>query len=145
MAVHALIIRKSRRSRRTLPQAAAGQGLLGRAEAQLSAHHGGGQQVPVVVTYGAPLSVFQHLHAALAHDGPAAETDQRLLRRPRQRKTEPSKKNQAGTFKSQKTTYLGYSGASCKMTESDEHLKRSPSSGTRAPRAGWLRLHGTCY
>ena len=65
----------------TLSQTTSGQGFFGRAEAQLSTHHGGSQQAPVVVTYGAPLSVFQHLHSALAYDGPTAETDQRLLRR----------------------------------------------------------------
>lgn len=64
---------------RTLSQTTSGQGFFGRAKAQLSAHHRGRQQAPVIVTYGAPLSVFQHLHSALAHNGPTAKTDQRLL------------------------------------------------------------------
>lgn len=64
----------------TLSQATSGQGFFGRAEAQLPTHHGGRQQAPVVITYGAPLAVFQHLHSALAYDGPPTETDQRLLR-----------------------------------------------------------------
>lgn len=65
---------------RTLSQATSRQGFFGRAEAQLPTHHGGRQQAPVVITYGAPLAVFQHLHSALTYDGPPTETDQRLLR-----------------------------------------------------------------
>lgn len=65
----------------TLSQATSRQGFFGSAEAQLSTHYSGRQQAPVVITYGAPLSVFQHLHSALAYDGPTTETDQRLLRR----------------------------------------------------------------
>jgi len=62
-----------------LSEAASRKGLLGGAEAQLPAHHRGGQQAPVVVTDGPPLSVLQHLHPALAHDGPAPQTHQGLL------------------------------------------------------------------
>lgn len=64
-----------------MTQSTSGQGLFGRTEAQLSAHHGGRQQVPFIIADGAPLPVFQHLHSALAHDGAPAKTDQRLLER----------------------------------------------------------------
>lgn len=64
---------------RTLAQSAAGQGLLGAAEAELSAHHGGGADVPAVVAHRAPLAVLQHLHSALADHRSASETHQGLL------------------------------------------------------------------
>lgn len=70
---------KQNRAKPTLTEATSGQRLFGRAEAQLPTHHGGGQEVPLVVAYGSPLPVFQDLHAALADDGPAPETHQRLL------------------------------------------------------------------
>lgn len=70
----------NKKGKYTLSQAASRQSLHGCTEAQLSTYHCGRQQVPVIITYGAPLSVFQHLHSALAYDGPTAKTNQRLLR-----------------------------------------------------------------
>ena len=119
--------KKKEKEIHTLSQAASRQGLLGRAEAQLSTHHGGRQQAPVVVTYGAPLSVFQHLHSALAYDGPTAETDQRLL------KTRGEKKN-GGTVKPH-------------FSENNRlSWKFGPWTARRKLRrqTGWLHVYRTC-
>lgn len=89
-------------SQRTLSQAPSGQRLLCCTEAQLPTHHVGRQQAPVIVTYGAPLSVFQHLHPALAYNGPTAKTNQRLLKK---------EKRETVEAEFSKTTYLGSSGS----------------------------------
>ncbi len=90
----------------TLPQAASRQGFYGCAEAQLSTHYRGRQKAPVVITYGSPLSVFQHLHSALAYIGPTSKTNQRLL----ERKNGDIVRRSCDTFIF-KTTYLAYSGS----------------------------------
>lgn len=65
--------------RLTLSQTGPGQGLVGTAKAQLSAHHGGRAEAPVVVADGPPLAILQHLHAALAHAGTSLQPHQGLL------------------------------------------------------------------
>lgn len=71
----------------TLSKATTRQGLLCRTEAQLSTHHCGRLQVPLVITYGAPLSIFQHFDTALANDGSATHTDQWLLKRGKKKRS----------------------------------------------------------
>ena len=63
----------------TLAQLGPKEGLPSRAEAELAAHDAGGDEVPSVVTDGAPLAVHEHLHPALAHLGPRAEAHLHLL------------------------------------------------------------------
>lgn len=55
----------------TLSQPSICQGLFGATEAQLATDHGGGFNVPVVITHCAPFAVLQHLHSPLANHGSA--------------------------------------------------------------------------
>ena len=63
----------------TLAQLGPKEGLPSRAEAELAAHDTGGDEIPSMVTDGAPLAVHEHLHPALAHLGPRAEAHLHLL------------------------------------------------------------------
>lgn len=118
-----------------MSQATSRQGFFGRPVAQLSTHHGGRQQAPVVVTYGAPLSVFQHLHSALAYDGPATEANQRLL----DGKSGDTVKDCTVKRSNAKTTYLGFTG-SFTIIESAESSdpKRFLLCDERVEAADWV-------
>lgn len=56
----------------TLSQSGAHQGLFGATEPQLSTHHGGSLNVPVVVTHCPPLPILQHLHSPLTNHSSAS-------------------------------------------------------------------------
>lgn len=68
-----------RASSLTLAQLGPKEGLPSRAEAELTTHDAGGDEVPPVVADRAPPAVHEHLHPALTHLGPRAEAHPRLL------------------------------------------------------------------
>lgn len=53
----------------TLSHSGASQGLFGAAEPQLSTHHCGSANVPVVVAHCSPLSILQDFHSPLTDHG----------------------------------------------------------------------------
>lgn len=63
----------------TLPESCARYRFLGAPEAQLSAHHAGRHQVPVIVANRSPLSVFQHFNSSFASVGSPFQPHQWLL------------------------------------------------------------------
>lgn len=63
----------------TLPESRARYRFLGAPEAQLSAHHAGRHQVPVIVANRSPLPVFQHFNSSFASVGSPFQPHQWLL------------------------------------------------------------------